>query len=166
MSNRQSNGHSETWNPPNKREAAKIAVRKILAAYPNTSEKASRDYILFLVETLERYPLAVISRVADPQCGITLRHPSYLPNQGQIVEFANEVEDRMRKLQQPTAAQRIAATPKQEPVPSLQTVEERKAFVAKELGYEVGPKGSKASSTWCFPVKAPTFDISDFPDRS
>jgi hypothetical protein len=146
-----------------KSERAKMAVRAILASYPMGASMKT-DFTLLMIRSLETYPLGVIERVADMRSGITVRYPDYVPSHGQLIQFCDEVEDRLKQLQKPTSAQRIAATPKEEPGPALKTLEERKAFVAAELGYDVGPKGSKAPSTWCFPYKAPTIDISDFPD--
>lgn len=156
--------HSQNWKGPSseRHEAAKTAVRKILGAYPN-AERAPKDYVLVMIATLEMFSVAIIRRTADPLSGIGCKHPKFMPTQGELVEFCNMAEDRLRQLQKPTAAARIAATPHEEPSSNLKTVEERKAFVKGVLGYPVGSKGTSAASTWCFPHKLPPFDISDFP---
>jgi hypothetical protein len=126
---------SQSSNRPSeeRHNAAKTAARKILAAYPNYNP--NKDYVLLMIATLEIFPPAVIERVSDLRSGITGKSPQFMPTQGELLRFCNECEEIWFKLQKPTARERIAARP-EEPDPRPQSLEDRKAFVTRELGYD------------------------------
>lgn len=79
-----------------KTERATRAVRAILASYP-LGANTTRDFVQLMVRTLATYPVAVIDRVEDMRSGITTKFPEYVPSHGQLVEFCDQIADKLHQ---------------------------------------------------------------------
>lgn len=117
--------------------------------------KPNPEFVTLLVEHLETYDLRQLDQLVNPKTGIQTVS-KFLPTIAEIVEFFHA-----REFVAPRSGHGPNLTGAAEPDPrKLTTLEERKAFVIRELGYD--PAKIRPSRA-CFIPPPPTVDISDFP---
>lgn len=112
------------------------------------------------MNVLDRYPIWLMERIADPRLGIVPQCPEFPPSAGKIVAFAEPILAESIRLSD--LAERVEA--RRNRLEDLRTEEQkqdelaqRKAAVIRELGYDpLRESGTK--KTWCFDPDKPPAD--------
>lgn len=138
----------------------------ILAGFPSLAPPP-RDYVLRLVDAVERYPSHLQAKLADPVKGISATC-RFLPTVAEIIDCIEGPASHKwadgtmhREPERMSHGPNFTGSADQAPDPrQLLSLEDRKAFVIRELGYD--PSKSRSSRA-CFLAPAPLVDVSDFP---